>query len=42
MVTRQWRKPIKEELTTYLNFPDHTGWEARRRTRRDRDKQEEE
>lgn len=42
VVTRQWRKPIKEELTTYLNFPDHTGWEARRRTRRDRDKMEEE
>ena len=42
VVTRQWRKPIKEELTTYLNFPDHTGWEARRRMRRDRDRQEEE
>ena len=42
MVTRQWRKPIKEELTTYLNFPDHTGWEARRRMRRDRDREEEE
>ena len=42
VVTRQWRKPIREELTTYLNFPDHTGWEARRRMRRDRDREEEE
>ena len=42
VVTRQWRKPIREELTTYLNFPDHTGWEARRRMRRDRDREGEE